>query len=114
MNFYPVIGVLSAESLNNLYAVTGLDNDLLILMKHRAILLGIIGSFIVISAFRPCLQSVAIIAGFISMLSFIGLALGTGDYGEQINKVVLADVAGVIALVVVVILRWMNTRTVSR
>ena len=113
MNFYPVIGVLSADTLRNLYGVIILDNDLLILMRHRAILFGILGIFIVISAFRPNLQPSAIVVGLISMMAFIGLALGTGELGEPIQKVMIADLIGSLGLVAVIFLRWMNTRGIG-
>ncbi len=111
MNLYPVIGVLSADVLTNLYGVTILDNDLLILMRHRAVMLGIIGIFMVIAAFRPNLQSAAIVAGLTSMMAFVVLALGTGDSGELVNKVMLADVLGSLVLIVAIFLRWMSSRT---
>jgi hypothetical protein len=110
MNLYPVIGVLSADVLANLYGVTILDNDLLIMMRHRAILLGILGIFIVISAFRPNMQAAAIIAGLTSMILFIGLVLVTGDYGESIKKVMLADVVGTLLLLIVIFLRWLGAK----
>ncbi len=113
MNFYPVIGVLSADTLRNLYGVIILDNDLLILMRHRAILFGILGIFIVISAFRPNLQPSAIVVGLISMMAFIGLALGTGELGEPIQKVMIADLIGSLGLIAVIFLRWMNTRGIG-
>ena len=113
MNFYPVIGVLSADTLRNLYGVIILDNDLLILMRHRAILFGIIGIFMVMSAFRPNLQPSAIVVGLISMMAFIGLALGTGELGEPIQKVMIADLIGSLGLVAVIFLRWMNTRGIG-
>jgi len=113
MNFYPVIGVLSADTLRNLYGVIILDNDLLILMRHRAILFGILGIFIVISAFRPILQPSAIVVGLISMMAFIGLALGTGELGEPIQKVMIADLIGSLGLIAVIFLRWMNIRGIG-
>ena len=110
MNLYPIIGVLSADALTNLYGVTILDNDLLILMRHRAVMLGIIGTFMVIAAFRPDLQSAAIIAGLTSMIAFVGLTLSVGDSGESVNKVMLADVLGSLALFVAIFLRWVSSR----
>jgi len=113
MNFYPVIGVLSADTLRNLYGVIILDNDLLILMRHRAIFFGILGIFMVISAFRPNLQPSAIVVGLISMMAFIGLALGTGELGEPIQKVMIADLIGSLGLIAVIFLRRMNTRGIG-
>ncbi len=111
MNLYPIIGVLSADTLTNLYGVTIIDNDLLILMKHRAVMLGIIGMFMVIASFRQNLQAAAIVVGLTSMMAFVVLTLGTGDSGELVNKVMLADVLGSLALIIVIILRWMSIRT---
>jgi hypothetical protein len=114
MNLYPVIGVLSADTLASLYGVTIIDNDLLIMMRHRAILLGIIGIFMVLSAFRPNMQTAAIVVGLVSMVTFIGLVLGTGDYGESIKRVMVADVIGTLVLIIVIFLRWMDYKTSNK
>ena len=53
--------------------------------------------------------SAAIIAGLSSMIAFIGLTLGAGDSGELVNKVMLADVLGSLALLVVILLRWISS-----
>ncbi len=65
-------------------------------MRHRAVLFGLLGAFMIYAAFRPALQPLAFIAGFFSMLSFV--ALGIGDYNALIRKVVIADVVGSVAL----------------
>ena len=70
-NLLPVIGVISAESLASLYGFATLQGDLLILMRHRALLFGILGAFIIYSAFRRELQPSAILMGLVSMLGFI-------------------------------------------
>jgi predicted tellurium resistance membrane protein TerC len=114
MNLYPIIGVLSADSLNNLYGVAILDNDLLILMRHRAVMLGIIGGFMMVAAFRQNLQLPAIIAGLVSMVAFVGLTLGAEDFGDSVNKVMLADVFGSLALIAAIFLRWLNGVQTSR
>lgn len=114
MNFYPVIGVLSADTLASLYGVTIIDNDLLMMMRHRAILLGMLGIFMVLSAFRPNMQAAAIVVGLVSMVTFIGLVLGTGDYGESIKRVMVADVIGTLVLIIVIFLRWMDYKTSNK
>ena len=47
------------------------------------------------------------------MMAFIGLALGTGELGEPIQKVMIADLIGSLGLVAVIFLRWMNTRGIG-
>ncbi len=96
--------------LSNLYLIDVQDNDLLILLKHRAVLFGLLGGFIIYSAFKPDLQWLAVIVGFVSMLSFIVIAFLVGDYGTGIRKVIIADVIASAGLLIVLGLRWYMPR----
>jgi hypothetical protein len=105
INFIPVAGILSAEILASAYGIQAPEGDLLILLRHRALLLGILGALIIISAFRRHLQPAAILAGLVSMLGFVALALGAGEYGTEIRKVVIIDVLALVALAAAAFLR---------
>ena len=98
INGIPVIGIWSASVLESLYAVGRLDGDLLILMRHRALLFGILGAWIVTAAFRPALRPAAMLAAAISMAGFVVLALIQGSFGEKIQGVVWADLVGLAVL----------------
>ena len=98
IHLIPVSGVLGAERLSALYAVSIASPDLTILMRHRAVLFGLLGMFMIYAAFKPALQPLAFIAGGISVVSFIVIAWSVGGYNEAIRKVVLADVVAIIAL----------------
>ncbi|MBT8138155.1 MAG: phosphopantetheine adenylyltransferase [Gammaproteobacteria bacterium] len=98
IHLLPVSGVLGAERLLTLYGVSLNDTNLLILMRHRAVLFGLLGLFMVCAAFKPSLQPLAFLAGFLSVESFMVLAWSVGGYNEAIRKVVIADVVAVIAL----------------
>lgn len=74
-------------------------------MRHRAVLFGLPGAFILFSAFKDSLRLLACIAGLVSMLSFGMLAYVTGDYGGAIQKVVMIDVIGSIGLIAVLWIR---------
>jgi len=106
VNFLPVAGIASAEVLTSAYGIVAPEGDLLLLLRHRALLFGILGAIIIASAFRRHLQPAAIAAGLISMLGFIGLALAAGDYGARIHNVVLVDVVASAGLVAVALLRF--------
>jgi hypothetical protein len=69
-------------------------------MRHRAVLFGLLGVFILVAAFRPELQVMALVAGFVSVLSFLWLASSVGDYNSQIVRVVLADGVAMVCLIV--------------
>lgn len=105
INLYPLVGVISNDMVSNLYQINVTNNDVLVLLRHRAILFGLLGTFIVCSAFRTELQWWAIVLGLTSMLSFILIALLVGDYGMGLRKVVVADIIASIGLVIAAAIR---------
>jgi hypothetical protein len=100
IHLLPLSGLLGAEKLNALYGTAIDDPDLEILMRHRAVLFGLLGLFILFAAFRPGYQVMALVAGFVSVLSFLWLAWSVGDYNSQIVRVVLADGVAMACLIV--------------
>jgi hypothetical protein len=92
IHLIPLSGVMGAERLNALYAINISDPDLSILMRHRAVLFGLLGAFCIYAAIRPSLQLVALIAGAVSVVSFLFLAYTTANYNEELQRVVIADV----------------------
>ena len=98
IHLLPVSGVLGAERLTALYGVTLSDPNLVILMRHRAVLFGLLGLFMVYAAFKPSLQPLAFLAGFLSVVSFMSIAWSVGGYNEAIRNVFIADVVAAIAL----------------
>ena len=113
LNLYPVIGVLSAEHVAGLYGIDIESPDLETLMRHRAVMLGLLGGFMILSAFRPSLQLIAASIGLVSMLSFVVLAFISGEVGAEVNRVVVADVVGSIAIVFVLIINARQWRTAA-
>ena len=91
VNLIPVSGVISAHNLETLYGVTVEDPNLIILMRHRAILFGMVGVLLAASAFRLSLRPLALAAGLISMLSFVVINYLVGDYNEQLERGILID-----------------------
>ena len=75
VNLVPVSGVLSADNLAMLYGVAFEDPNLIILMRHRAVLFGIVGALLVASAFRPSLRPLGLAVGLVSMLVGVSLLL---------------------------------------
>ena len=100
IHLLPVTGVLSVARLNALYGIAFDDPNLAILMRHRAVLFGLLGAFLIYAAFRPSLQVPALIAGFVSVVTFLWLAYATGSYSTPIARVVTADIVALICLVI--------------
>ncbi len=91
IHLLPLSGVLGAERLASLYGVPWSDPNALILMRHRAVLFGLVGMFLLFAAIRPALQSLALFAGGISVGSFLALALAVGGYNALMSRVVWVD-----------------------
>lgn len=106
INIVPVMGVISAQKLESAYSVSLVGNDLAILLRHRALLFGILGAFILYSAFIPIHQLAAMIMAGVSMVGFAILVLGTGGYNEAIGKVLFIDILGILFLVSAAVLKY--------
>jgi len=106
INFVPLAGILSVDKLMSAYSITLEGNDIAILMRHRALLFGILGGFILFSAFKSLYQTAAMIMAGISMIGFALLVLTIGGYNDAIAKVLLFDIVGIVVLLVAVLLKY--------
>jgi len=104
VNLVPVSGLFSAGRLEALYGLALEDPNLLILMRHRAVLFGIVGGLLAVSAFHRPLRPAGFAAGLISMLSFVLLAVLVGDYSEALRRIVVVDLVASAVLVGAVVL----------
>jgi len=109
INLFPVIGIVSMEKLGELYGIAAIEGDLLILMRHRALLFGILGTFMIYAAFRRHLQPAAVCMGLVSMLGFIGLLLLADDYGARLYRIAIIDAVASVPLIVAGVLLFRNT-----
>ena len=106
VNLLPTGGALSADYLGTLYGLALDDPNLIILMKHRAVLFGVVGALLVASAFRELLRPLALAAGLLSMLSFVLIACLERDYNAELQRVILVDLAASALLVVAAVADW--------
>jgi hypothetical protein len=98
IHLLPAVGVLGPERLSALYGIPVAEQNLEILMRHRAVLFALLGAFLVFAAFNPPLQAIGLLAGLISVVSFLVLALSVGQYNAQLSRVVMADVLALVVL----------------
>jgi hypothetical protein len=106
IHLLPLAGVLGQERLAALYGVDAADPNLSILLRHRAVLFGLLGTFLVVAAFRPGWQAAAFVAAFVSVVSFLLLAWSTGGYNALIGRVVTADIVALVALLAGAVAWW--------
>lgn len=74
VHLLPLLGVLGAARLEQLYGLRIENPDLLLMMRHRALLFGLLGALLVAAAFRPAWQGLALVAAWVSVLGFVLLA----------------------------------------
>lgn len=98
IHLLPLSGVLGAHRLTALYGLPFEEPNLAILMRHRAVLFGMLGLFLALAAFRPGLQAAGLLVGLLSVLSFLGLAWSVGSYNAQLARVVLVDLVALVCL----------------
>ncbi|MEM9334465.1 MAG: phosphopantetheine adenylyltransferase [Pseudomonadota bacterium] len=104
IHLLPVSGVLGAERLAALYGISVAEPNLEVLMRHRAVLFALLGAYLVYAAFTPSAQVVAIVAGFVSVVSFLWLAQAAPAVNELLTRVVIADAVALACLVVAAVL----------
>lgn len=110
INLIPVVGVGSAQRLQRLYGVWVAEPDLLLLLRHRAVLLGLVGGLLLVAAVQHSLRPAASWVGLISMLSFVVLSWGQRVHHPLIARVVVADLVASALLVAALGLAWFSQR----
>lgn len=104
IHLLPVSGYFSVERLSALYSIEVVDGNLEILMRHRAVLFGMLGVFFAYSAFKPAIQPIAFLAAFVSIASFFFLCFSIGGFNDAIRRVVIADIVASVALTAAIVL----------
>ncbi len=108
IHLLPVSGVISSTQLERLYGIT-LDPgnaDLLLLLRHRAALFGVVGLMFLLGAWRPEMRQVAGILGLLSMGSYV--ILGWGSQNPALTRVWWIDVVLIVVIGVALAIEHMK------
>ena len=107
INFLPVIGLISAGRIAGAYDVEWAGRDLELLLRHRALLFGLVGGFLLASVILPAWQWQAISMAGLSMLGFLYLAWELAPVNAALQRIGVADLVGLACLVAGAVLIWM-------
>lgn len=100
INLLPAIVFFDAAKTVKLYGVALEGEDLPILMRHRGVLLALVGAILIYAAFKPEFRVFAVCAALASKFAFLYLTLVSGNgYSAEIRQVALIDVGAIAALV---------------
>lgn len=108
INLLPVMGVMGVPQLERMYGVALEGPDIAVLMRHRAILFGIVGALLA-AAFVPSFRWAAFFAGMLSMVSFLVFQALEGETNVELGRVALVDYVGIAALAIAGVAVWMQT-----
>ena len=92
----PLPGLLGAPMLERLYGVRIDDPGVLLLLRHRALLFGLLGTALLVAIFRRAWRMPALTFTLASAGAF--LALAPDGLGPALQRVVWADALAVAAL----------------
>ena len=99
----PLAGVLGAGKLLDLYGVPLQDPNLVLLLRHRAVLFGLLAVLLGYAALRPDLHRAALVAGLVSVVSFLWLWLAAPGTNGALDTVARVDGVALALLVVAAI-----------
>lgn len=91
IHLLPLYGAAGAGPLAGLYGISVADPNIVILMRHRAVLFGLLGAFLLLAVFRYELRTLAFAGGLLSVVTFLIIAQLAPAHSDAIQRVVTAD-----------------------
>ncbi len=101
INILPLIVFFDSTKSVKLYGVPIEGESLIILMRHRGVLLSLIGLALIFAAFKPELRIFAVGAALISKMTFIFLAFTAAGQTAEVRQVALIDIGAIVLLLMV-------------
>lgn len=98
INLLPLGVFFDASKTAKLYGVAVESESLIILMRHRGVLLSLVGIALVSAAFKSEYRMLAISLALISKIAFIFLTFSSENHTSEIKQVALIDAAAVVLL----------------
>ena len=95
----PLLGVGGGARLASLYGIADMDASLDVLMRHRAVLFGLLAAFLAYAAFKPELHGLALLGATVSVVTFLAFALMGDGYNTAVATVVRVDAVAAVLLV---------------
>jgi hypothetical protein len=105
LHLLPALGLLGRETLQRTYGIFLADANLVLLMRHRAVLFGILAAACFTAIVRSDWRMPIAIAAWLSMASFVALFL-LEPGATALRRIFLADVCGLVPISVAIAMLW--------
>ena len=103
INLLPVAIAFLPEKIASSYGVTVSSNSMELLLRHRAVLFGIVSLILIHAAITKSNYILATIIGLISMLSFVLLYNHIGEINKELKTIMVIDLIASLCLITVLI-----------
>ena len=111
INAAPAAAAIDPRRIEALYGVAVPDANHALLLRHRAVMLGIVGGGMIAGAFVPRIRAWTAGAGAVSMGSYIALAHAGAAPNAHLSKVERVDYAALAILAGALVLDQLPGRT---
>jgi len=99
INFAPSLLAILPSKINQSYGIDIPNANYELLLRHRAVLFGLIGGLLIYSAVSKKYYTLSVTIGLISMVSFLLLyKLADGTINTELEKVMRIDAVGIVIL----------------
>lgn len=101
ITLFPLIVFFDVTRTVQLYGVPVEGDSLIIMMRHRGVLLSILGIALITAAFKPAYRIFAITLTLISKFAYIFLVFTSASHTPELRQVAFIDVGAAGALLLV-------------
>jgi len=104
LNLAPGIVFFAPESSVSLYSIDLIDPDLAVAMRHRAVMLALLGAALIFAAVRKDVLVPVVVAALIGKLAFLFLVYTTSGVNAELGRVAFFDIGAVVLLLIALVL----------
>ena len=95
IHLMPIAPVFVPETLSRLYGIAPTDSTMLVLMRHRALLLALVGILCLWASWAPGVRSAALLAAAFNVVGFLGFYALYGNPAGALRTIAIADLVAV-------------------
>ena len=108
INFIPSLIAFWPDKISKSYGIEIPDSNFELLLRHRAILFGIVGGLMIFSVFSKKYYDLSVILGLISMVSFLILYFSIDGINKELAIVMKLDAFAIVILIIGYLLYKVN------
>jgi hypothetical protein len=100
VHLLPAAPIFAPDALVRLYGVAPTDSTLILILRHRAVLLALVGALCLWAAVSESTRPAALVAASLNLASFLAFYLLHASFAGPLRTVALVDAVALIPLAV--------------